>query len=62
MPQSTLANSARVKIYTIDNPNIPADFEFIEDFEFQDENLDDPLPLLYEDDPLLLPDPLYEEV
>lgn len=31
VPQSTLANSARVKIYTIDNPNIPADFEFIEE-------------------------------
>lgn len=31
VPQSTLVNSARVKIYTIDNPNIPADFEFIEE-------------------------------
>ena len=31
VPQSTLVNSARVKIFTIDNANIPSDFEFIEE-------------------------------
>ena len=31
VPQTTLVNSARVKIFTIDNSNIPEDFEFIEE-------------------------------
>ena len=31
VPQATLINSVRVRIFTIDSANLPADFEFIEE-------------------------------
>lgn len=31
VPDSTLLNSLRVKIFTVDNPNLPTDFEYIDE-------------------------------